>query len=218
MWPDAPAPPERKRSMKFRLLPEDVRFFDLFQQAAANTAQCARRLGDVLAAPGDHEAVEKVRACEKAGDEITQSILDRLNTSFVTPFDREDIHALAEEFDDVVDDMLAVARRIELLQLTTVLPELVLQGGLLVKLADEAAELMARLESMKDMGPHLAAIDELESEGDEIFNQVLARLLGGEFEPLEVLRWKDLVEAMEASMNALEDISDVVEGIVLKHS
>lgn len=204
--------------MKFRLLPEDVKFFDLFDQAAANTALCARLLGDVLQAPGDGAAVEKVRACERTGDEITQAILDRLNTSFVTPFDREDIHMLAEEFDDVVDDMLAVARRIELLKLKTVLPELVQQSEILVKLADEAAELMARIESMKDLGPHLSAIDRLESEGDEIYNQALARLLSGEFEPLDVLRWKDLVEAMEASMNALEDISDVVEAIALKHS
>ena len=204
--------------MKFRLLPTDEKFFDLFQQSAANAAQCARRLVELFDSPGDEGLVAKVQECEKEGDAITGAILDRLHTSFVTPFDREDIHALAEEFDDVVDDMLAVARRIELLKLTSVLPELVQQGELLVKLADEAAELMARLESMKDLGPHLAAIDQLESEGDEVFNQALARLLSGEFEPLDVLRWKDLVEAMEASMNALEDISDVVEGIALKHS
>ena len=93
--------------MKFRLLPTDEKFFDLFQQSAANTAQCARRLVELFDSPGDEGLLAKVQECEKEGDAITGAILDRLHTSFVTPFDREDIHRLAEEFDDAVDDMLA---------------------------------------------------------------------------------------------------------------
>lgn len=204
--------------MKFRLLPTDEKFFDLFQQSAANTAQCARRLVELFDSPGDEGLLAKVQECEKEGDAITGAILDRLHTSFVTPFDREDIHRLAEEFDDAVDDMLAVAQRIELTKTSAVPEELHQQGQLMVKMADEAAELMARLESMKEMDPHLTAIDRLESEGDDVFNRAMARLLSGEFEALDVIRWKDLIEAMEAAMNAIEDISDVVEGIVLKHS
>ena len=187
--------------MKFRLLPTDEKFFDLFQQSAANAALCARRLVEVFDAPGDEAKLAEVQACERAGDEVTTAILERLQTSFVTPFDREDIHRLAEELDDCVDDMLAVAERFELTKTTEV-----------------PAELMARLESMKDLDPHLAAIDRLESEGDRVFNQALARLFSGEFEALDVIRWKDMIQAMEAAMNAIEDISDVVEGIVLKHS
>ena len=204
--------------MKFRLLPSDEKFFDLFQQSAANAAMCARQLLELLDAPGDETALRKVKGCEKEGDAITGAILDRLNTSFVTPFDPEDIHRLAEEFDDCVDDMLAVAERLELTKLTTIPEELHQQGRLLVELADEAAELMARLESMRGMAPHLEAIDRLESEGDQVFNRAMARLLSGEFDTLDVIRWKDLIEAMEAAMNAIEDVSDVVEGIVLKHS
>lgn len=204
--------------MKFRLLPTDEKFFELFQQAAANAALCARRLVELLDAPGDAELVRKVQECEKEGDAITGAVVDRLHTSFVTPFDREDIHRLAEEFDDCVDDMLAVAQRLELTKVTAIPEELHQQARLLVELADEAAELMARLESMQDMAPHLAAIDRLESEGDRVFNVGMARLFSGEFEALDVIRWKDLIEAMEAAMNSIEDISDVVEGIVLKHS
>ncbi len=204
--------------MKFRLLPTDEKFFDLFQQSAANAAACARRLLELLAAPGDESLLEKVQACEKEGDAITGAVLDRLHTSFVTPFDREDIHRLAEEYDDCVDDMLAVAQRLELTKVSAIPEELHQQGQLLVELADEAAELMARLESMQGMEPHLAAIDRLESEGDRVFNLGMARLFSGEFDTLDVIRWKDLIEAMEAAMNAIEDISDVVEGIVLKHS
>lgn len=204
--------------MKFRLLPTDESFFPLFQQSAANAAACARRLVELFESPGDEALLAKVQECEKEGDAITGALLDRLHTSFVTPFDREDIHRLAEEFDDVVDDMLAVAQRFELTKTTNVPAELHQQGELLIKLADEGAELMARLESMKEMEPHLEAIDRLESEGDRVFNRAMARLLSGEFEALDVIRWKDLIQAMEAAMNAIEDISDVVEGIVLKHS
>jgi len=204
--------------MGFRLLPTDRQFFDLFQQAAANAAICARRLLELLQSPTDDSALQKVLACEEEGDAVIGALLDRLNTSFVTPFDREDIHRLAEEFDDCVDDMLTVARRIELTRVTTIPGELLEQGEILVQMADEAAELMARLESMQGMSPHLETIDRLESRGDQLFNHGLARLFSGEFEPLDVMRCKDLIEVMEAAMNAIEDISDVVEGIVLKHS
>lgn len=204
--------------MKFRLLPTDEKFFDLFQESAANAALCARRLVELFDSPGDEAKLAEVQECERAGDVVTAAILERLQTSFVTPFDREDIHRLAEELDDCVDDMLAVAERFELTKTTQVPAELHEQGRILVLLADEAAELMARLESMKDLDPHLAAIDRLESEGDRMFNQALARLFSGEFEALDVIRWKDMIQAMEAAMNAIEDVSDVVEGIVLKHS
>lgn len=204
--------------MQLRLLPTDREFFNLFQQAAANTAACSRRLAEYLGDPTDEEALRAVIACEREGDVVTAAILDRLNTSFVTPFDREDIHALAEEFDDVVDDMQAVARRVQLLAVTSLPHELLEQAELLIELTDEAAELMARLEAMKGMTPHLEAIDRLESQGDELHHSILARLFSGEFEALDVMRWKDLVDAMENSMNRLEDISDVVEAIVLKHS
>jgi hypothetical protein len=204
--------------VRFRLLPTDEVFFDLFSRSAANLASCARRLAELLDHPGDDALLEEVKAYEKEGDSVTAALLDRLNTSFVTPFDREDIHHLAEELDDCVDDMLAVAQRFELTRVTTVPQELHQQGALLVQLADEVAELMSRLESMRDMGPHLEAIGRLESDGDRIFNQAMARLFSGEFDTLDVIRWKDLIEAMEAAMNAIEDVSDVVEGIVLKHS
>jgi predicted phosphate transport protein (TIGR00153 family) len=204
--------------MKFRLLPTDEGFFDLFQQAATNASACARRLGELLADPTDDDAITKVVACERQGDAITDAILQRLNTSFVTPFDREDIHALAEEFDDVVDDMQAVAQRIRLLSVTETFPELERQAGILVQLADQGVELMSRLESMKGLEPYLEGIDRLESEGDTVYNEALARLFSGEFDALDVLRWKDLIEAMEAAINTMEDISDVVESIVLKHA
>ncbi len=204
--------------MRFRLLPTDDRFFDLFDEVAANVHECAQHLRQALEASDRDTAVAAVRAAEHRGDELTREILQRLNSTFVTPFDREDIHALAEELDDVVDDIQAVAHRMELTQVKEALPELVQQADVLVDMAAETVSLMGQLASMKGVQPHLDAIDKLESEGDTIFRQALARLFGGEFDALDVLRWKDIVEAMEAAVNTLEDVSNVIESIVLKHA
>jgi predicted phosphate transport protein (TIGR00153 family) len=204
--------------MRFRLLPTDEGFFDLFSAAAANADTCARALGRLMADPTSSAAVAEVIDAERHGDGITAQILKRLDTSFVTPFDREDIHALAEEFDDVVDDMQTVAQRVELLSVGSTVPWLVRQSEVLIAQAAQGVELMAKIESMKNLGPHLQAIDKLESEGDTIYNEALAQLFSGEFDALDVLRWKDLVEAMEKAINTMEDIGDVVESIMLKHA
>ena len=198
--------------MRFRLVPVDDTFFQLFSDSAANAADAARRLQALV---GDIDQVDahysQVVSCERRGDELAGAILRRLDTSFVTPFDREDIHALAEELDDVVDDILAVANLMRLVSVKQILPEMQEQ-------ADLTVELMARFERMKEVRPYLDAIDELESEGDRVYQRTIARLFGGEFEALEVLRWKDIVEAMEAALNTIEDISNIVESIVLKHA
>jgi len=204
--------------MRFRLIPTDDAFFELFNDSAANVTETARRLRDLLDDPADLERHRAVWLREHEGDELVRTILQRLNTTFVTPFDREDIHALAEELDDVVDDLMDVSHRLQIAGITTVLPELLEQADLVVQCATETEQLIARLESMKEVRPHLDAIDRLESEGDAVYRRILARLFGGEFEALDVLRWKDVIEAMEGALNALENISDVVESIVLKHA
>jgi uncharacterized protein len=206
--------------MRFKMVPTDDRFFDLFTEAAVNAAECARRLRDVLSSdftdlPGKHA---RIIECEQRGDELTRDIVRRLNSTFVTPFDREDIHELAEELDDVVDDIMAISHRLQLASLERPLPELRDQAEVLVAMADETVALMQRLQSMKNVQSHLDAIDRLESEGDALYRRTLARLFSGEFDALDVLRWKDIVEALEAALNTLEDVSNVVESIVLKHA
>ena len=207
--------------MRFRLLPTDEGFFDLFNSAAANVATCGHRLRELLeqSEPGGDATIEAVIACEQHGDELTREIMRRLNTSFVTPFDREDIHALAEELDDAVDDMLEVAYRLELGDRdVAVMPELKQQAGLLAEMADHVALLVAGLQSMKGLQPHLDAIDRLESEGDLVYRHALRRLYSDEFKARATLYWKDVVEVMERALDTMEDISDVVEAIALKHA
>ena len=205
--------------MRFRLVPVDDTFFLLFSESAANAAEAARRLRELI---GDLDGIDQhfneVVACERKGDELARTILRRLDTSFVTPFDREDIHALAEEMDDVVDDILAVGNLLRLVGVREMIPEMHEQADLLVQMADQTVELMSHFERMTEVRPYLDAIDKLESEGDSVYQRTIARLFSGEFEALEVLRWKDVVQAMEAALNTIEDISNIVESIVLKHA
>ncbi|MEY2469481.1 MAG: uncharacterized protein QOF21_2179 [Actinomycetota bacterium] len=205
--------------MRFKLVPTDDKFFDLFSDAAENVAESARRLKELFDTFDDLPARhQRIIECEQRGDAVTTAILNRLNTTFITPFDREDIHALAEELDDVVDDVMAVSHRLQLTGMIKPLVEFQQQADILVKMADETVLLMQRLKSMKNVQPHLEAIDKLESEGDGLYRATQARLFSGEFEALDVMRYKDVVEAMELALNTLEDVSNVVESIVVKYA
>jgi hypothetical protein len=204
---------------RFRLVPSDERFYALFNQCTLNIAECARRLRDTVEDVTDidkkHQAVVE---CEHRGDELTRAILQRLDVTFVTPFDREDIHALAEKLDDVVDDMLAVSDLLQLLSVGSVLPDFKEQADLLVQIADQTVGLIGRLSTMQGAAPFLEGIDALEREADTVYRRSLGRLFSGAYEALVVLKWKDIVQAMEAAINTIEDVSDIVESIVLKHA
>ena len=203
------------------MLPTDDGFFDLFNEAAVNVVECSRRLREILetAKLGADASIDSIIDCERRGDEVTRTIMRRLNTSFVTPFDREDIHALAEELDDVVDDMLEVALRLDLGDPDiTAMPELKKQADVLVSMADEVALMIAGLRSMNGLQPHLDAVDRLESEGDAIYRDALRRLYSDELKTRATMYWKDVVETMEHALDTMEDISDVVEAIALKHA
>ena len=209
---------EYRAAVRFRLVPTDDRFFDLFSESARNLCAGAERLLDFVSEPGSPERFERVQECERRGDQLTTDILHRLDTTFVTPFDREDIHQLAEHLDDVVDDLHQVAALMQLLEIDESLPEVIEQARLLVRMADETVKLIDRLESMRDTKGLLESIDKLESEGDAVNRRVVARLFSGEFEALDVIKWKDITTAMEDALNKLEDVSDVVESIVFKHA
>ena len=204
--------------MRFRLVPTDDRFFDLFNESARNAQDCADRLLDLVRDPKAVEHFERVMECERRGDQLTTDILHRLDTSFVTPFDREDIHQLAEELDDVVDDIYQVAALLQVVPVDKPLPELLEQARLLARMAAETVQLVDRLESMKDTKGLLDTIDKLESEGDAVHRRILGRLFSGEFDAIDVIKWKDITAAMEDALNKLEDVSDVIESIVFKHA
>ena len=205
--------------MRFRLVPTDEGFFPLFNEAAENLADGARQLRDLL---DEYENVQpkymKINECERVGDQLTQTILRRLDSSFVTPFDREDIHALTEQLDDVVDDIQAVAELLLLHDVEEPLADVCEIADILVKAADANVSLIAKLPKLKGLDSDLEAIDQLESSADRLYRKTVAHLFSGDFNAFDVLRWKDIVEAIEHAVNKLEGVSDIVEGIALKHS
>lgn len=208
------------RLAKFRVVPGDDAFFVLFRAAAVNARECAGALATLVANEDglDDEALGMVRDCERKGDELTDDLLRRLDASFVTPYDREDIHALAEELDDVVDDMFRASSRFQLAVNDRRLPEVADIAEVLVEMTDEMIVLIDCLQAKDGARFRLERIEHLERRADSVFQQGLARLFNGDYEPLEVLKLKDVLQSVEDSCNAVEVVSDVVESILVKTS
>jgi predicted phosphate transport protein (TIGR00153 family) len=205
--------------VRFRLIPRDEAFFPLFDEAATNLAECAGLLRDVIGGLGDTRAGHaRINECERRGDELTQAILRRLDQSFVAPFDREDIHALTEQLDDVVDDIHAVSELMVLHDVDEPLPEVRELADVLAKAAEAGSGLIAKLARLRGLEADLQSVDRLESEGDRIYRRCVAHLFSGDFNAFDVLRWKDIVEAIESAINGIEKVSDVVAAIVIKHA
>ncbi len=205
--------------MRFRLVPRDDGFFPLFDQAAENLADGARLLRDLIDQFEDvHAKHARINDCERRGDELTRSILQRLDQSFVAPFDREDIHALTEQIDDVVDDIQAVSELLVLHDVDEPLPEVRELTDVLVKAADANVTLVGKLSRLRGLDGDLDIIDRLESEADKIYRRSVAHMFSGDFNAFDVLRWKDIIESIESSVNGIENVSDIIRGIALKHS
>jgi predicted phosphate transport protein (TIGR00153 family) len=202
-----------------KLVPTDDGFFELFQAAGTNARDCAVELSK-LTTSSDllEEHFEEIKAFERHGDELTVDLLRRLDASFVTPFDREDIHALAEEIDDVVDDLFAAASLLQLSSDDERPPELGELADVLVTMTDEMVNLLECLRTKKGARHRLERIEHLERQGDAVYQRALARLFSGEYEAIDVIRWKDTAQSLEAAINAVEDVGDVVESILVKES
>ncbi|HEY6634404.1 MAG TPA: DUF47 family protein [Acidimicrobiia bacterium] len=205
--------------MRFRIVPASREFFDDFSLAAKNLATSVDRLSEVL--DDTANAAERhlaVREVEREGDELTNQILSRLATAFVTPFDPEDIQRLAQAVDDVVDDVYHVSEMIVLTSVTELLPEVKEQIAVLAEMAVNVVELFDRFEDMRGLRPIIAEIEKLESEGNRIYRRAVARLFSGEMEAIDVIRWKDVVESMETTLDRVEDMTNIVTTVVVKQA
>lgn len=205
--------------MRFRLIPREQSFFDLFEQMANKVKEGADELLDLLKNYSDlQKKTQKILSIEHEGDELTHEVMRRLNTTFITPFDREDIHRLASRLDDVLDHIEGAAEYLRLHKIEQPLPQMISLAETLAQAALTGADAMPGLRKMKGLDSYWVEINRLENEGDRLYRQTIADLFSGEFNAMDVLKWKDIIEEIETAIDRLEDVANIIEGIVLKQT
>jgi len=203
----------------FQVIPREQAFFDLLDRAADGVVTGARELAAMVADLGAAEGrSQRIQEIEHAGDELTHQAIALLNTTFVTPMDRQDIHRLATWLDDVLDAQEAVSDLLVLHRIREPISELGLQADILVRASEAIAAGIRGLRWMSDPELSRREITRLEREGDRVYRRGVARLFSGDHKAMEVLKWKDILEQMEAAIDRCEDIADVIESILVKQA
>jgi uncharacterized protein len=203
----------------FRLIPKDIRFFDLFIADGDNLAVAATRLSEMVEQFDRlDERVAEIQALEKRGDEIDREITHRLEDAFVTPFDREDIHELTVRLDDVVDIIQAVAETLVIYDVKQPTAECRRLAAILREQAVELAAALHKLDGMKDITGHLEQVHHLEHEADGLSRAAVGRLFREAVDPLEVIKWRDLYRELENAIDSAEDAAEAIERMLHKSS
>jgi predicted phosphate transport protein (TIGR00153 family) len=208
--------------VRFKLRPSDDTFYEYFSKAAANLVRGTALLTE-LALPGaDVMSIsERLVEVEHDSDAITHELYNKINTSFITPFDREDIYRLGSQLDDIMDHLEAVGSLLYLYGLTK-LPALPREVHEIVNVLDQQARLtadaMPRLKTMKDLKEYWVECNRLENEGDRAYRMLLVRLFSGEYDALTVLKMKEVADELEAACDAFEHVANTVETIAVKES
>ena len=204
--------------MALRLTPQKRQFFDLFIQASANAQAIARVLVDLLDDwPESREKLRDIRELEHEGDRLTHEVINLLNRTFVTPFDRDDMYRLASVIDDVCDHIDEAADNIDAYEVRDVPEKARQQAEVIHRAASRLHEAVERLEGFKDSSRQLAALRELEDEGDRLSREAIADLFRSGADPLTIIRWKDIHEQLEEAVDACENAADVLEAILVKN-
>lgn len=205
--------------LRFRLVPRDEGFYELFVRLANKVFEGALVYEEMVTTFEDLPArARRLKDIEHEGDESTHEIMRRLNTVFVTPFDHEDIHKLASELDDVLDHIEAAADLLVLHKIEEPLPDMKTQATILVQAAGLTRDAMGKLPRFRELADYWMEVDRLENEGDRIYRQAVADLFGGQHPAMDVLKLKDIIDELEAGIDKLEDVSDVLESIALKNA
>jgi predicted phosphate transport protein (TIGR00153 family) len=203
----------------FRFRPVDSTFYDLFTSSANQSVKGAALLAEMLADGADRENIAaRMREEEHLADDATHDIIRRVNKTFVTPFDREDIYDLASGLDDIMDFMEEAVDLVLLYEVQTLPSEVAEQVEVIQRCAELTAEAMPRLKSMADLEEFWIEINRLENAGDKTYRRILAKLFAGGYEALEVLKLKDIVDALEDAIDAFETVANIIEQIALKES
>ena len=203
------------------LLPKDTIFFDLFEGLSKHAVSCASHFRDLcrnfpdLAAP-----LQRIREEEHAADNLAHTALDRLDRTFITPFDREDIHTLVGQIDDIIDAIDALAKRFPLFHVKQIDPVFMKQAELLVEATIATSEAVHRLRKgrkLSELSDKLIEIHHMESVGDDNHHAAMSNLFAGNVDALEVIKWKELFDRIEEAIDGCEDVGNILERIVLKN-
>lgn len=205
----------------FNLLPKDTVFFDLFENLSRHIVAAAEELHALSCNfPNIDDNVRRIREIEHGADDLAHAALDRLDRTFITPFDREDIHTLVGQMDDIVDNIDALAKRFKLYHVQSMEADFVKQTEILIKATKAVAEAVHRLRKsrkLSDLSPLLIEIHRLESVGDDNNHAAVSRLYSGTTQPLDVMKWKELYDFIEDAIDGCEDVGNILERIVLKN-
>ena len=201
------------------LAPNEREYFDLFEQAGANIVRAAGLLDEMLASYPDHrELASVIHDCEHDGDRIAHAVIQRLNHTFVTPFDREDIHELVSVLDDIVDFIDEVADYLGVYKIDAPMEQSQQLAGVLVEAAGQVAEALTHLRGFKDITRYTVEVHRLENDGDRIVRDAIGSLFEGGIDPMVVIRWKDIYERLENAIDSTERAAYLIEGIVIKNA
>jgi uncharacterized protein len=205
--------------MRLSLLPRDSGFFDLFIEAGQNTLQAARLLDAMMGTwPDDGDLGREILKAEQEGDRITHDIIQRLNSTFVTPIDREDIYGLATQMDDIVDFTEEAADFLGLYKIEAPMEQAGALTRVLVGACEQLATGLEHLREFRDLDKYWIEIHRLENEGDRISRDAVASLFSNGIDPMVVIRWKDMFAVLENAIDATETAAQILEGIVIKNS
>ncbi|HTQ84895.1 MAG TPA: DUF47 family protein [Candidatus Solibacter sp.] len=202
-----------------KLMPREGTFLALFVRQAENVASGATALVELLTTFQDPQAgARRIKDIEHAGDTITHDLITRLNQTFITPFDREDVHELSSKVDDVLDLADAAAGRLVLYGVKTIRPGLVDLAKILERATQEILAAVRVLDKQDHILDHCIEINRLENEGDRVSRALIAELFTAEKDPVEIIKWKEIIEAIETAIDKCEDVANVIESIILKQA
>ena len=202
------------------LLPKEEQYFDLFIQMTLYISAAARELKEMLADKNQAfgEYAQRIKGLEHACDELTHTISTRLNKSFITPFDREDIYMMSTALDDIVDLIDDAAKAIIIFDVHEITDYARDFADVIVRMAEELKEIVATLQRPKNVTQRLVEIHRLENEGDDIYHAAIAELFHEPNDALTVLKWKEVYEKLEAAVDRCEKVANIIESVIIKHT
>jgi len=203
-----------------RLLPRNEEFFDLFTDVATRNKEAAQHLRDLFEAAPDRRTpiVEAIKRLEHEADQVTHEVVSRLDRTFITPLDREDIHQLASDLDDVMDAMDGTARRAQIFRLGVAPQGVRRLAEVIQRMVGVLAEAVGRLKKGDDVMRFCVEAKQLEEEGDAIYHEALGQMFEKERDAIEIIKWKEIYDNLENTLDQAEDVANVVESITIKHA